>query len=148
MIVETCPNCGEPLMNITLDTYPPIPKKECWKCGWSWTGNPEEIEYKPFEVAVYQEEADDKFVAFLKYFVFLFENGLNTKLTIDILYQESGTGYWLFALKKASKECAYEIAQLWEYLPWWAADLFDEWIIKCIDYMGLIKEGEKNDSRR
>ena len=33
MIVETCPHCGEPIINISLDTYPPIPKKrvlEMW----------------------------------------------------------------------------------------------------------------------
>ena len=58
MIVETCPNCGEPLMNISLDTYPPIPRKECWKCGWSWTGELEKIEYKPFEEAKRMTEAD------------------------------------------------------------------------------------------
>ena len=55
MIVETCPNCGEPLMNISLDTYPPIPRKEC---GWNWTGEPEKIEYKPFEEAKRMTEAD------------------------------------------------------------------------------------------
>ena len=58
MIIETCPKCGEPLMNISLDTYPPIPKKECWKCGWNWTGEPEKIEYKPFEEAKKMTEAD------------------------------------------------------------------------------------------
>ena len=45
-------------MNIMLDTYPPIPKKECWKCGWSWTGEPERIEYKPFEEVKRMTEAD------------------------------------------------------------------------------------------
>ena len=103
MIVETCPKCGEPLMDIMLTSFPPIPKKECYKCGWSWTGEPERIEYKPFEIDTYQEEDDDGFIAFLKYFVFLFENGLNAKLTIDILYQESGTEYWLLLLKKLQK---------------------------------------------
>lgn len=58
MIIETCPNCGGPLMNISLDTYPPIPKKECWKCGWSWTGEPEKIEYKSFEEAKRMTEGD------------------------------------------------------------------------------------------
>ena len=56
MIVEICPKCSEPLMDIILDTYPPIPKKECWKCGWSWTGEPERIEYRPFGIDVYVEE--------------------------------------------------------------------------------------------
>ena len=144
MIVETCPKCGEPLMDIMLDTYPPIPKKECWKCGWSWTGEPERIEYRPFGIDAYQEEDDDGFVAFLKYFVSLLENSLNTKLTIDILYQESGTGYWFSALEKASKEYANEIFHLWNYLPWWASDFFDKWLIKCIDYMDLVKKGKEN----
>lgn len=29
-------------------TYPPIPKKECPVCGWSWTGKPEEVIRVPF----------------------------------------------------------------------------------------------------
>ena len=37
MIIETCPKCGGELMNIMLTTYPPIPKKVCTACGWSWT---------------------------------------------------------------------------------------------------------------
>ena len=45
-------------MNISLDTYPPIPKKECWKCGWSWTGEPEKIEYKPFKEAKRMTQGD------------------------------------------------------------------------------------------
>ena len=36
MIIETCPRCGAPLMDIMLDSYPPIPRKECPSCGWSW----------------------------------------------------------------------------------------------------------------
>lgn len=58
MIVETCPKCGEPLIDIMLTSNPPIPKKECWKCGWSWTGEPEKIEYKPFEETKRMTEAD------------------------------------------------------------------------------------------
>lgn len=145
MIIETCPKCGEPLMNIMLASNPPIPRKECWKCGWRWTGEPEKIEYKPFEIDVYQEEDDDDFVAFLKYFVFLLEDILNTEITTDILYQVSGTGNWYSALEKASREYAYEIVQLWEYLPRWALDFFNEWLIKCIDYMGLIEKDEEDD---
>lgn len=49
MIVETCPRCGAPLMDIMLDSYPPIPRKECPSCGWSWQGEPEPIEYVPFD---------------------------------------------------------------------------------------------------
>lgn len=36
MIIETCPKCGGELMNIMLTTYPPISKKVCTACGWSW----------------------------------------------------------------------------------------------------------------
>jgi len=48
-IRETCPKCGSPLLNIELTTYPPIPKKECTKCGWSWTGSPAKIVDVPFK---------------------------------------------------------------------------------------------------
>ena len=48
IIIETCPRCGAPLVDIVLASYPPIPKKECFSCGWSWTGEPEKIEYRPF----------------------------------------------------------------------------------------------------
>lgn len=48
MIIETCPRCGHDLMNIMLASNPPIPKKECWHCGWSWTGELEEVIRMPF----------------------------------------------------------------------------------------------------
>lgn len=51
IIIETCPKCGAELQNIVIDTFPPIPKKQCYRCGWSWTGKPEKIVYKPFEPA-------------------------------------------------------------------------------------------------
>lgn len=51
MIIETCPRCGHDLINFELTTYPPIPGKECWKCGWRWTGNPEKIIRVPFSGA-------------------------------------------------------------------------------------------------
>ena len=34
--------------DIMLASNPPIPKKECFSCGWSWMGEPEEVEYRPF----------------------------------------------------------------------------------------------------
>ena len=43
IIIETCPKCGHDLTDVMLATFPPIPKKECWGCGWSWTGEPEEV---------------------------------------------------------------------------------------------------------
>lgn len=49
MIIETCPKCGNPLMEYVVLTYPPIPKKECPRCRWSWEGKSEKIVYKPFD---------------------------------------------------------------------------------------------------
>ena len=48
MIIETCPKCGHDLIDLILASNPPIPKKECWNCGWSWTGKPEEVVRVPF----------------------------------------------------------------------------------------------------
>jgi len=48
MIVETCPRCEHNLVSFVLTCYPPVPKKYCPYCGWSWTGEPEEITRVPF----------------------------------------------------------------------------------------------------
>lgn len=48
IIIETCPKCGHDLKDLIIATFPPIPKKECWNCGWSWTGEPEEVIRMPF----------------------------------------------------------------------------------------------------
>lgn len=48
MIIETCPRCGHDLVDLMLTSNPPIPKKQCWSCGWSWTGEPEEVIRVPF----------------------------------------------------------------------------------------------------
>lgn len=48
IIIETCPKCGHDLTNEVICTYPPIPKKSCWNCGWSWEGEREEIVRVPF----------------------------------------------------------------------------------------------------
>ena len=48
MIIETCPKCGHDLIDVMLASNPPIPKKECWSCGWSWIGEPEEVKRIPF----------------------------------------------------------------------------------------------------
>lgn len=48
IIIETCPKCGHDLQNTVICTYPPIPRKVCWNCGWSWTGEPEKITRVPF----------------------------------------------------------------------------------------------------
>lgn len=49
MIIETCPECGGELKHLSLTTHPPIPKKVCTACGWSWTGELEKTKYVPFK---------------------------------------------------------------------------------------------------
>lgn len=48
IIIETCPKCGYDLHDEVICTYPPIPRKVCWNCGWNWTGEPEKITRVPF----------------------------------------------------------------------------------------------------
>lgn len=48
IIIETCPKCGHDLTDLVLCTYPPIPQKKCFGCGWEWTGEREEIARVPF----------------------------------------------------------------------------------------------------
>ena len=48
IFIETCPKCGHDLLDEVICTYPPIPRKVCSNCGWSWTGNPEKITRVPF----------------------------------------------------------------------------------------------------
>lgn len=48
IIIETCPKCGHDLHNEIICTYPPIPRKVCWNCGWSWEGEREEVVRVPF----------------------------------------------------------------------------------------------------
>lgn len=47
-IIETCPRCGHDLVDIVLTTYPPIPQKKCFNCGWEWSGEREEVMRVPF----------------------------------------------------------------------------------------------------
>lgn len=49
IVVETCPKCGAPLLDIMLASYPPIPAKRCTNCGYYWQGEPERIAYVPFD---------------------------------------------------------------------------------------------------
>ena len=49
IIIETCPVCGHDLVDTVICTYPPIPKKTCLNCSWSWTGEREKIIRVPFE---------------------------------------------------------------------------------------------------
>ena len=48
IVIETCPKCGHDLLNEVLTSYPPIHKKRCIACGWSWVGKREEIIRVPF----------------------------------------------------------------------------------------------------
>lgn len=48
IIIETCPKCGHDLHDLVIATFPPIPRKECWQCGWCWEGEPEKIIRVPF----------------------------------------------------------------------------------------------------
>lgn len=48
IIIETCPKCGHYLHDMILASNPPIPQKKCFSCGWSWTGEPEEVVIVPF----------------------------------------------------------------------------------------------------
>ena len=47
-IVELCPKCHGRLMDIMLTSNPPIPKKVCVECGWSWTGRAPKVKYVVF----------------------------------------------------------------------------------------------------
>lgn len=48
IIIETCPKCGHDLIDTVICTYPPIPRKICSSCDWSWEGEPEEVIRMPF----------------------------------------------------------------------------------------------------
>ena len=48
IIIETCPVCGHDLQDTVICTNPPIPRKECYNCGWSWTGEQEIVIRVPF----------------------------------------------------------------------------------------------------
>ena len=48
IIIETCPVCGHDLQDTVICTNPPIPRKECHHCGWSWEGKQEEVIRVPF----------------------------------------------------------------------------------------------------
>ena len=48
IIIETCPECGHDLLGTVICTYPPIQKKECPNCGWTWEGEPDQVVRVPF----------------------------------------------------------------------------------------------------
>lgn len=47
-IIETCPKCGHDLLDFIIAVMPPISRKECTYCGWSWEGKPEDTIRVPF----------------------------------------------------------------------------------------------------
>ena len=47
-IIETCPKCGHDLLDSVIAVMPPISRKECTHCGWSWEGKPEDTIRVPF----------------------------------------------------------------------------------------------------
>ena len=49
IIIETCPKCGHDLQDLVIATYPPIPAKRCFNCGWTWEGKREEVVRVPFK---------------------------------------------------------------------------------------------------
>ena len=61
IIIETCPRCGHDLHDVILASFPPIPKKECFNCGWNWTGVPEEVVRVPFGGNSLNAEELDKY---------------------------------------------------------------------------------------
>lgn len=57
-IIETCPKCGHDLVDSVIATYPPIPQKKCFNCGWEWTGEAEEVVRVPFGGNTYTNTTD------------------------------------------------------------------------------------------
>lgn len=55
IIIGTCPKCGHDLIDEVICTYPPIPRKVCHNCGWSWEGKQEEIIRVPFGGGCYSD---------------------------------------------------------------------------------------------
>lgn len=64
IIIETCPECGNDLVDEVITTYPPIPRKACFHCGWSWEGKREEIVRVPFKEDAYTD-IKDQFAEFI-----------------------------------------------------------------------------------
>lgn len=49
ILIETCPKCGSDLFGSVICTYPPISRKECPSCGWSWESRPTDVIKVPFD---------------------------------------------------------------------------------------------------
>ena len=50
IIIETCPKCGHDLRDEIICTFPPIPVKKCYNCGWEWEGKREKVVRVPFDI--------------------------------------------------------------------------------------------------
>lgn len=57
-IIYTCPKCGGDLMELSLTVNPPIPKKQCKRCGWSWVGQQYHVVRIPFEPPEEEQKND------------------------------------------------------------------------------------------
>ena len=66
IIIETCPKCGHDLIDEVICTYPPIPRKSCPSCGWSWEGKREEVVRVPFGGNKLEATEDDCYKDFLR----------------------------------------------------------------------------------
>lgn len=60
IIIETCPKCGGDLRDEAICTYPPIPRKVCSNCGWSWEGEQEKIVRVPFSSSFPDKKCNKK----------------------------------------------------------------------------------------
>ena len=56
IIIETCPKCGHDLVDSVICTNPPIPKKECHNCGWTWEGKRAPLKYDAHKKGFYYTE--------------------------------------------------------------------------------------------
>lgn len=48
IVIETCPECGSDLIEISLDTFPPYYYKQCPKCKWSSPSKQSEVVRVPY----------------------------------------------------------------------------------------------------
>ena len=61
-IIEICPKCGHDLTDLVICTYPPIPQKKCFGCGWSWEGEREEVVRVPFGGSSLEMASDNSYL--------------------------------------------------------------------------------------
>ena len=62
IFIETCPVCGQELMDTVVATNDALrvkPRKECSNCGWYWEGAAEEVMRVPFGGNAYASNRTD-----------------------------------------------------------------------------------------